>query len=73
MPADVVKSSVKFAARCVKNDPSAVPVVVTLFASDCPGDVGPVEVPGKLSVTQQELLGEQGSLTGQQECAKEID
>lgn len=59
IPADVLRSNVKFATNCVRQDTCAVPIFVTLYASDCPGDIGPIEMPGKLSVTHQELLGEE--------------
>lgn len=60
VPADVLRAGVKFGTNVVRQDTCAVPVFVTIYASDCPGDIGPLEMPGKLSVTQQELLGEEG-------------
>ena len=60
VPAEIVRHNINFTSKRLRRDATAVPIVVSFVAADCPGDIGPVEMPGKLNVTQQELLGEEG-------------
>jgi hypothetical protein len=61
VPAEIVRHNINFTAKRIRRDTTAIPVIVSFVAADCAGDVGPVEMPGKLNVTQQELLGEKGA------------